>query len=412
MKRNFILLFVLLVSSSCFSQYIGVRAKYTDTRVIPNPPHNDTRQNRLILSFYEVSWDNVWTPVSLSNYDIYLHEDGVQVIGISGVLDSVGSNYPGYNFTAPNVAAYYNSKGQDYWDCSTYGVYHYIVNGHELDCGWHKVSEWVTNYLDEEVEQFTTIDVAMYWYVWPNPYFSAPGNVNFGWPTYLPNPPYNLYNYICGGYQELVMRGALPSDSTPNFIPLPVHFSEVKADLDANCRATIKWSNLTESDIAYYKVEKSINGGPYFLLDSILPLHNNGGRADYAIADTAAISGFNLYRIKGTEITGNSFYSMVLRVNSCRSGSGGRDTNLRLRVYPNPAGNGRFYLNTEDLPKGNYTVTLTSPTGQQTIVTRVDHDGGPFNKLLNLDWMPPGIYTIQLHSTEITLTQKVFISRY
>lgn len=48
MKKIFILLF-LLQSFYSYSQYIGVKAKYTDSRLVPNPGHADSREDQLVL---------------------------------------------------------------------------------------------------------------------------------------------------------------------------------------------------------------------------------------------------------------------------------------------------------------------------------------------------------------------------
>jgi hypothetical protein len=407
MKKIFILLF-LFQSLISHSQYIGVKAKYVDTRLVPNPGHADTREDRLVLCFYNVDPLGTWTPISVTNYDMYLHTGGVQVAGISGVLDSIGSNYPGYNFTAPVVAAYYNSMGREWIDCVIGMANHYVANGHELDCGFLKVSEWSTNYLGNEEEQFTTIDVHLPYYFWPDPLAQQPGNVNFGPYGTLGNPPYNLYNFACGTLQ-LVNRGQMWSDSTGNSVILPIHFANINATIDGTCKATIHWSNLTESNILHYTIERSTNNGPFLAIDSVLPVGNTGGRFDYSYNDADSVTGYNLYRIKAVETTGNFFYSMVLRINGCH---GGRNAvnQPKLVIYPNPSQNGRFVFSCTDLPNGNYTVILISASGVQKRVSQFEHTGGSLNKMFNLDWVTPGFYTLLLQSENLLLSQKIIIT--
>src|SRR5258706_9948769 len=105
MKTKFIFLSLMLFIYCCsFSQskYIGVKARYAETRLVDDSPNPPKRQNRLILSFYEVSSTGVYTPVSLSNYDIWVYKEGLQYGSyMGGVLDSSGNNYPGYSWPAP-----------------------------------------------------------------------------------------------------------------------------------------------------------------------------------------------------------------------------------------------------------------------------------------------------------------------
>jgi hypothetical protein len=409
MKKQFLLIVALqLICIFSFSQYIGVKCKYVDTRLVPNPGHADSRENRLVLCFYNVDPLGVWTPISVTNYDMYVHGGGVQVTGYSGVLDSLGSNYPGYGFTAPVVASYYNSMGRNWVDCDPNGAIHFVANGHELNCGFFQVSYWETDYDDTEKERFTTIDVSLPFYFWPDPLAQQPGNVNFGPTGTLGSGPYNLYNFACGTLQ-LVDRGLMWADSMGTFNPLAIHFANINATMGGTCKATIHWSNLTESDIHYYFIERSVNNAPFQTMDSILPIGNTGGRVDYSYNDNDSVSGYNLYRIKAVENTGNFYYSMVLRINGCLGGRGSIDQ-PKLVIYPNPSQNGRFVLRSPDLPKGRYDVVLVSTFGQQTSITQIDHHGGALNKLFDLGWVKSGVYTIVVRTADLNLTQKIMIT--
>ena len=117
MKFIFLL---LLISNLCTAQYIGVRARYTETRLVDDSPNPPKRENRLVLSFYTVTFNgtgNDFTPVVLSNYDIWVYKEGLQFGNpMGGVLDSTGNNYPGYAWPAPKVVSYYNTLGLNYID--------------------------------------------------------------------------------------------------------------------------------------------------------------------------------------------------------------------------------------------------------------------------------------------------------
>ena len=407
MKRIIVLFaFLLTVCGRSFSQYIGVKAKYIDTRLVPKPDFPDTREDRLVLSFYNVDPMGIWTPTSLSNYDIYVKAGGLQVAGLYAI-DSSGANYPGYNFTAPVVASFYNSLGREYFDCGTYGSVHLVANGHELDCGFLVVSEWLYDNDWNQYEQFNTIEVGLPYYFYPDPLAFSPGNVNFGPATTAGG--YNYYMFSCGGSLQSVTRGTMMGDSSTNIVPLPIRFANISAATDETCRVRFNWSNLTESGINYYLIERSINEGPFEPVDSIPPTGNTGGRSDYSYMDTALVHGFNLYRVKAVENTGNNFYSMVMKVNGCTEGLA-FVSQPRLVIYPNPSQNGRFALSASNLPKGRYDVVIVASSGRQTRITTIDHTGGTLNKLFEARWVTPGIYTILLRSTELNLIQKIIIT--
>src|SRR5688500_8943225 len=102
MKTKILLLSVLqVVACTCFSQYIGVKARYTETRLVVNSPLPPSRENRLILSVFHVSDSGVYTP-GIPNFDIAIYKEGLQYGSFTGgVLASSGNNYPGYPMTAP-----------------------------------------------------------------------------------------------------------------------------------------------------------------------------------------------------------------------------------------------------------------------------------------------------------------------
>ena len=78
--------------------------------------------------------------------DIWIEKAGLQYGNLmGGVLDSIGNNYAGYSYTAPRVVSYYNTLGVNYFDCNPNSGTHYVVSGHELDCGFVRVSTWEWN---------------------------------------------------------------------------------------------------------------------------------------------------------------------------------------------------------------------------------------------------------------------------
>jgi hypothetical protein len=388
------------------AQYIGVRARYTDTRLVANPGHPPTRENRLILSFYHVTASGTYIPTTLTDYPLYVYTEGLQYGSFSGgVLDSSGNNYPGYTYPAPRAVAYYNSYIPHAIDCDPNAATAYTVNGHELDCGFIRVSHWEEDPSTSmpPYESFTAPNVCLPYYFVGEPYAIVPGNVNFHWP--LPaTAPYNYYSFSCAGStQQLVIRGVLEPDTT-SIVVLPVHFAFESLVTDGTCRATINWSNLTETDIHHYEVERSANGTVFTTIATVLPNGTSGGRADYSFTDnTPNLTATTFYRIKAIEISGSHFFSVLLRKPNCSSSIAGP----RLRLFPNPVQQGRFALQVDELPAGNYEILLSNPLGQLHKVSTTNHPGGTLYKLFDLHWLPPGAYTVLLRSPAMQLTSKV-----
>lgn len=403
--------FILLLALLCmhffgFTQYIGVRARYTETRLVDDSPNPPKRENRLILSFFTVSFNgtqNVFTPVVLSNYDIWVYKQGLQYGNVmGGVLDSTGNNYPGYAWPAPKVVSYYNTLGLNYIDCDPNAATHYVVNGQELDCGFITVSYWdVDGGTGQPIECFPAPNICLPWYDFMHPYYFNPGNVNFSPESVFPGPPYNLYNFHCGGPLQLVRRGLLSYD-TSGTVVLPVRFANVRAEIDAIDRVTISWSNMTESEIQHYTIESSSDAVVFQPTGTILPTGNSGERTDYTYS-SSQIAAITYYRIKATENSGSVLYSNVVVV---RRNIPVTATDQSFSIYPNPVTGAELSLRLKNADPGRYILTVISPDGQAVRNKLIDHINGDLIRQIDMNGLAPGIYQLVLRNSSKKFTQQ------
>jgi hypothetical protein len=402
MKYIFVLLFTSLYTLGS-GQYIGVTAKYTETRLVDNSPELPTRENHLILSFYEVSLTGIYTPANLSNFDIWIYKTGLQYGSMmGGVFDSSGNNYPGYNFTAPQAVAYFNSMGPNYIDCNGGIATHYVVNGSTLDCGFIPVSSW-----ESGNESFTAPNICLPYYTAGAPYPNFPGNLNFTWPM-SPGPPYNWYSFSCGGSQQLVVRGVLPQDAGVTIVFLPVKFFKENVEMATGGLATISWSNLTEANLVNYLVEKSPDGITYQTIGTVIPIRNNGTSADYSF-QTLQEEDKAFYRIKATENSGNIYYSTILFLNKPGPDAPGSMPDPVLSVYPNPANGSNFMFRLAYADTGRYLFCIITPDGRQIKQKMIEHNMiGELTRQIDLPKLPKGLYRAVLRSEKKRYSQSFF----
>ena len=403
--KTFFLSILCFITFNCFSQYIGVKVRYTDTRLVDNSPLPPSRENRLILSFFKVSDSGVYTPTILP-YDIAIYKEGLQYGSpTGGVTDSSGNNYPGYLMTAPHVVAYSNSYSLTSIECDPNLVTTYPVSGQELDCGFIRVSHWVMDTVTGFVgEIFTAPNVCLPFYYDPHPYSIAPGNLNFTWPI-TPTPPYNKYGFTCTDtVQYAIMRGVIPHADPIG--PLPVRFANVKGHIDAANKITISWSNLTESDILQYVIERSVDGISFHSIGTVLPAINNGSRADYSFFDVQTDKR-NYYRIKAVENNRRFFYSTVISLTAADHNSNPGDNNPSLSIYPNPVSDGTFTFRLTNAEKGNYSYSLYNPSGRQLFYKLILHNGGDIIRQVNLTGLASGVYQLVMRSENKKYSQKI-----
>ena len=68
-----------------------------------------------------------------------------------------------------------------------------------------------------------------------------------------------------------------------------------------------------------------------------------------------------------------------------------------LSVYPNPVVSGTVNLNLPAQPRGNYTALLHNQSGQVVYAVSFEHNGGNFNKSIQLNKkITPGNYILEL----------------
>lgn len=415
MKMKFMLC-CLLTLHGCisFSQYIGVRARYTETRLVDDAPNPPKRENRLILSFFEVSFngtENIYAPVSLSNYDLWIYKTGLQYGSLmGGVLDSAGNNYPGYHYTAPRAVAYYNSIGRNFIDCDPTTATHYVVNGHELDCGFINVSYWdIDGGTMIPYEAFTAPNICLPYYQWPDPYALFPGNVNFTAPDFPPGPPYNMYNFLCGGPLEQIIRGVLPGKPDTTSVVLPIRFANLRGEL-RDSSAVIEWSNMTESNVAVYDVERSENGVNWTSVVSVIPSRNDGSQADY-IVQAIQTENEAYYRIKATETSGHFFYSSIIYLRKPPDSPVTQQANPALSVYPNPVAGNQFTFRLAYAPKGRYISAIVATDGRQLKQQMIEHDGtADLVRQVDLEGLLPGLYKLVLQGPGNKYSQTIMVN--
>ena len=184
---------------------------------------------------------------------------------------------------------------------------------------------------------------------------------------------------------------------------LPVKFANVRAYQQGN-GIKVEWSNLTETNVLNYKVERSTSGQTFITLSDVAALKNDGGRADYSFVDALPVDGVNLYRIQATEADGRKLYSVIVRVDT----KGGK---MEITIYPNPVSGGQLSLQATELPKGLYTVQVYNAGGQQVHSQQLNHNGGSVTEMIQLpSSLRSGMYNLHISNGEVNLG-KIFIVR-
>jgi len=177
---------------------------------------------------------------------------------------------------------------------------------------------------------------------------------------------------------------------------LPVLFSNVKASKRGS-KIVIEWTNNTETDVAYYELERSHNGINYVVIGRVEPTQNRGGAVHYNFMDNAPLAK-NFYRVKAVEVSGTQTFSGTVE--------GSLEENSEFSFYPNPVRGNAFTIKCMAGPAGQYNIRLITTNGQLVYSNTVNHAGGSFLKTIYVQSVKPGTYVLEI-SGAVNINRKI-----
>ncbi|MBK6828375.1 MAG: T9SS type A sorting domain-containing protein [Chitinophagaceae bacterium] len=170
--------------------------------------------------------------------------------------------------------------------------------------------------------------------------------------------------------------------------PLPVKLVNVKAYV-ADAVNQIEWTNLTESGIVSYSVQRSVNGQQFTTIGSLPARSQNGGREDFKLTDLQPLlTGY--YRIQVIEISGKTTYSPIVKVQRNLA-------TLGIAVYPNPVQKGQSVQLQLTAEPGQYELSLFETGGRLVKKEMIQHRGNTMTQSIELPaTLPAGQYFLKL----------------
>ena len=183
---------------------------------------------------------------------------------------------------------------------------------------------------------------------------------------------------------------------------LPVTITNIRAYRQHE-GVLVEWTNETETGIARYEVEKSTDGRLFAKAASIAAANNQNTAASYSWLDVNMSSGYNYYRVKTIENSGEIKYTSIVKVNAGSEG-------LMVRVYPNPIRGTEFNLQMTNVVTGNYTVSIYNKLGQPIYQQQHSTQGSSVSEIVKMKQRPPaGIYTLVIRAEKGNVYQQKLV---
>lgn len=184
--------------------------------------------------------------------------------------------------------------------------------------------------------------------------------------------------------------------------PLPITLTEIKATKNNN-DIIIEWTNLTESDISNYVVQRSADAIHFTDIAMQAPSGNTNERADYNITDRSPLAGNNYYRIQVMETTGKIIYSRVVKI-----ASGNEKENIV--IYPNPVTASTMTVALSGMKKGVYNFHVIDMAGREFFKTQANLDGTASTQTILLpSGVPAGVYTLMINGDNYTANRPFIV---
>lgn len=190
------------------------------------------------------------------------------------------------------------------------------------------------------------------------------------------------------------------TNATVDLGTLPVMFDSVRAVVK-NDQVQIAWCNLTEREVTYYQVERSLDGKDFKPIYRFEPAHNLNAKAAYSFTDANAVPGSNYYRIRVMILSGKMVSSRILKAQTGFSTPG-------FSVYPNPVTDDRFTVTLASVRKGIYKLNLINSAGVCVQQNAINLQGEGITQTISFPGgLQPGIYIVSLKGDEYDVSHLI-----
>ena len=178
---------------------------------------------------------------------------------------------------------------------------------------------------------------------------------------------------------------------------LPVTYLDLKATYTPEKLVAVTWSTVSESENAYFAVERSADASSYITLGQVAGKGTISGRQTYSFTDATPIAGWNYYRLRQVDHDGTASYSRAVAVLNENA------LDQSLTLMPNPA--------TEQvrikLAEGQTAsqATVIGMSGQRVAVPLLNAE------TLDITHLPGALYLLEVQTTAGRVVRQRLLKR-
>ncbi len=193
----------------------------------------------------------------------------------------------------------------------------------------------------------------------------------------------------------VLSSGKIDSFAVNAGTPLPIQLLSFTAKDINNNHVLVSWSTAMEQLVDHFDVQRSIDNSSFQTIGKVIAVGDSETTQYYSMNDNNPVTGINYYRLKELDKNGNSYYSPVVSVNF--------DGQKGLEMYPNPAS---VYTNINSVNDPIIEVIVYDITGK--LLQNLQSASGQSTVHLNTADLSKGIYIITVKTTSTIYRQKLF----
>jgi hypothetical protein len=165
-------------------------------------------------------------------------------------------------------------------------------------------------------------------------------------------------------------------------------------------RAHLNWSTTRESERMIYEVERSTDGRNFDHIGAVQGYYNNAESNQYTFVDSSFLTGKTFYRIALVTVDGRKRYSHTIQLNS-------KAEDFSVMNVINPFESAIMFdvVTSSDSKIDAFLLNSSGSLVKQQSFTV--QNGINNLSLKNLDYLPSGVYILQLRNKENIITQKI-----
>lgn len=189
--------------------------------------------------------------------------------------------------------------------------------------------------------------------------------------------------------------------------PLPVDLLFFEGRLNDFFNVELSWSTGSESNNAYFSIERSKDGVFFESLDKVNGQGNSNQVSNYNIVDNAPLPGISYYRLKQVDFDGKTSFSNLIAINSNAENSSLEC--FGISVFPNPSTTAASIAFKNLKEETQLFIQVYDFTGRIIFTDFITARNGTVTTI-DVSNFESGIYFVNARLNEQSVTEKIAIS--